>query len=275
MPGRIERGTAAMQMGGRVFRNQPALGVFPLLSLLVVGGAYGLLALLVLHFGLLGDVFTNKLLQYGAMFLALSISSLCGIFFNAAVVACTARYFRGEPVSVRAGLRDAWAVRWTVLKWGLISASIGTVLFILEDNLPGFGSLVRAVLNVAWGLLTFFIVPVIVVERVDAVRPGLRQSGETFRRTWGESVTAELGIALVMLPVAFGGIVLLGAAFLLASGPAAIALGVLGSVLLVATVVVTQVLGMVVRTALYHYATTDEPVDLVDELGHYDVFPES
>jgi hypothetical protein len=41
---------------------------------------------------------------------------------------------------------------------------------------------------------------------------------------------------------------------------------------LVACVVVGQVLGMVLRTALYQYATGETDPELVDELGHENVF---
>jgi hypothetical protein len=44
---------------------------------------------------------------------------------------------------------------------------------------------------------------------------------------------------------------------------------------LVVCVVVAQVLGMVLRTALYQYATEDVRLELVDELGHENVFVDS
>ena len=201
--------------------------------------------------------------------------SVLGIFFNTAVVHCAAQYFRGESPSLWEGLARAWAVRWTVAKWGLVNVTIGTVLAVAEDSFPGVGSLTSSLLNMAWGLLTFFIVPVIVLEETDGLRPGLRQSGNVFRQTWGESVSSTVGIGLALLPTGIAGGVALGYAHFLASGVTAYLVGFAGATLLVACVVVAQVLGMVLRTALYQYATEDVRLELVDELGHENVFVDS
>lgn len=271
---RFDRGVTAIRSSGRLFTEHPSLAVLPLLSLGTVGTAYAALGLVLVRYDLVADLFASNVLQYGALFVALSISSVAGIFFNAAIVHCAAQYFRGETPSARDGLRRAWTVRSAVVKWGLLSATIGTALAIVEDNVPGVGSLTRSVLDLAWGLLTFFVVPVIVLEEPDSLRSGLRRSGGAFKRTWGESVTAVVGIGVALLPVGLVGAALLGYAYVVAGGAAAYAIGLLGGMLIVSCVVVSQILGMVVRTALYRYATTDDSVALVDELGPDDVFPD-
>lgn len=270
--GRISRGMTALRTSSRVFRDHPSLALLPFLSLLTVGTAYAGLGYLLLESGLLGNLLTNDLLRYGVLFAALAISSLLGIFFNTAVVHCAAQYFRGESPSLREGLAQAWAARWTVAKWGLVNATIGTVLVVAEDKLPGIGSLTSSLLNMAWGLLTFFILPVIVLEETDGLRSGLQQSGNVFRQTWGESVSGTVGVGLALLPAGIAGGVALGYAYLLASGVTAYLVGFAGATVLVACVVVAQVLGMVLRTALYQYATGETELELVDELGHENVF---
>lgn len=275
MTSRITRGMAALRTSSRVFRDHPSLALLPFLSLLTVGTAYTGLGYLLVEYGRFGDLLTNDLLWYGVLFAALAISSLLGIFFNTAVVYCAAQYFRGESPSLRAGLARAWAVRWTVAKWGLVNATIGTVLAVAEDSLPGVGSLTSSLLNMGWGLLTFFIVPVIVLEGTDGLRPGLRQSGNVFRQTWGESVSSTVGVGLALLPAGIAGGVALGYAYFLASGVTAYLVGFAGATVLVVCVVVAQVLGMVLRTALYQYATEDVRLELVDELGHENVFVDS
>ena len=275
MTGRVTRGVAALRSSLRVFGDHPLLALLPLASLLTVGTAYAGLGYLLFEYGLLGDVLTNDVLRYSVVFAGLSVSSLLGIFFNTAVVHCAAQYFRGESPSLREGLTRAWAVRWTVAKWGLVNATIGTVLLIAEDNIPGVGSLTGSLLNMAWGLLTFFIVPVIVLEETDGLRPGLRQSGRVFRRTWGESASGTVGVGLALLPVGLAGAGALGYAYFVASGVTASLVGSAGGAVLVACVVVGQVLGMVLRTALYQYAVGEADPELVDELGHENVFIDS
>lgn len=271
MCGRLNRGITVLKSSTRLFRKQPSLAVLPLLSLVAVGTVYSVVGFVFVQYGLVTEVLTNKLVQYSALFVALMVSSGFGIFFNAAIVHCAAQYYRGEPTSVRDGLAAAWSVRRTIAKWGLVSATIGTVLWIVEDNVPGAGSLIQSVLNLAWAILTFFIVPVIVLERTSSLRSGLEQSGQTFKQTWGESVTATVGVGIAFLPVIIVGAAGLAYAYF-ATGPIALLVGAFGAALVVASMVITQVLGMVVRTALYQYAATGEENDLIAALGTDDIF---
>lgn len=257
-----------------VFRAHPRLAILPLSSLVAIGSAYAALGVAILHYGLVGAAFTNSLVKYGVVFVALAVSSGVGIFFNAAVVHCAARYFDGEEASVGDGLAAAWDVRRTIVAWGFVSATIGTVLYIAEDNVPGVGALTRSILDLAWGLLTFFVVPVIVMDHTGSLRSDLRKSGATFSRTWGESITATIGIGLALLPVSLVGVGLLAVAYLSATGVTAYVLGAIGGLLLVATIVVTQVLGMIVRAALYRYATDGERVGPLGDLEPDGIFPD-
>lgn len=271
---RVRRASAVVKSSGRLFIDTPSLTVLPALSLLAIGVAYSVLGAVLLHHGLVADLFTNTVVRYSVLFVALAVSSGFGIFFNAAIAYCGAQYFRGEDPSVREGLHEAWAVRATVLKWGLLSATVGTVLGIAEDNVPGVGTLTKSVLDVTWAILTFFIVPVIVLEETDSLRGGLEHSSRAFRQTWGESVAAQVGIGLALLPVGLTGVGLMGYAYLVATGPAAVTLGILGGGLLVAAVVVTQALGVVVRTALYQYASTGEQNQLTGDTDLNSIFPD-
>lgn len=256
----LARGLAALDVSFDVFRRQPRLVVLPAASLFVVGTAYGALAVALLHYDLLGALFTSRLVQYAALWAGLAIASVTGIFFNAAVVDCAIRTFEGETPSLRSALGRTWAIRYELLKWGLLAATVGAVLYILEDNVPGVGSLTSALFNIAWALLTFFIVPVLVVERTG-VLDGLHRSGTVFTETWGESVTASLGIGIISLPPILLGGGLLWYAYFFATGPAAPLMGVIGGALLVVSVVILQVVGQVVRAALYLHATTEREID--------------
>lgn len=93
-----------------------------------------------------------------------------------------------------------------------------------------------------------------------------------FRQPRGESVSSTVGVGLTSLPAGIAGGVALGYAHFLASGVTPYLVGFAGAMVLVVCVVVAQVLGMVLRTALYQDATEDVRLELVDELGHENVF---
>jgi hypothetical protein len=256
-----------------VFRANPRLAVLPLASLLLVGSGFAVAAGVALHYGLLESVLRNDLLRYAAVFVGLALSSSLGTFFNAAVVHCAAQYFDGEEPAVREGLAAAWAARRAIAVWAVTAATLGTVFYALDEKFGVFGSLARFVFDLAWALLTFFVVPVIVLEDTADLRTILRESGSAFRETWGESVTASLGISFALLPVALVGVLCLGAAYVTANGATAWLLGGVGFVVLVASMVTAQVLGMVARTALYRYATTGDRAGPFEDLAPGSVFP--
>lgn len=275
MSGKFSRGLDVVDGSLDVFRANPRLAVLPLCSLLLVGSGFAIAAGVALHYGLVASIFTNDLVTYGAIFVGLALTSSLGAFFNVAVAHCAFQYFDGEDPTVQDGLRAAWRSRRAVAIWALTSATLGTILYILDDTFGFLGSAARLVFDLAWGLLTFFVVPVIVVEDTEDLRTILRESGSAFKETWGESVSASLGVSLVVLPVALVGIVLLGAAYLSLYGTVAWVVGGLGLLCIVAAIISAQVLGIVARTALYEYATEDRCVGPFANRNPVSAFPES
>lgn len=260
MAGRFKRGLSIVDGSVGVFRDNPRLALLPFLSLLSIGSAFAVILGITLRYGILDSVLTNDLLRYAGVFVVIAVSSSVGTFFNAAVVHCASQYFDGKETSVRDGLTAAWRVRQKIALWSVIAATFGTVLYIIDEKFGVFGSLARVAFDLAWGLLTFFVIPVIVLEDTHRFRSLLRESGEAFRDTWGESVTASLGISFVFLPVGLVGTAGLGWAYLFADGIVAYMVGTAGFIVLVASMVAAQVIGMIARTALYRYATNEEQV---------------
>jgi len=275
MSGKFSRGLTVVDGSLGVFRANPRLAVLPLCSLLLVGTGFALVAGVALHYGLVASIFTNDLYEYAAVFVGMALTTSLGTFFNAAVAHCAFRYFDGEDPTVEDGLRAAWRARRAIALWTVTSATLGTVLYIVDDKLGFIGSLARFFFDLGWGLLTFFVVPIIVVEDTADVRTIVRESGRTFKETWGESVTASLSISVAVLPAVLVGGGLLATAYLGLHGPLALVVGGLGLLLVVAAIVTSQVLGVVARTALYEYATEGRRVGPFAERDPADVFPES
>lgn len=271
--GRFDRGLSVLSGSVGVFAANPRLVVLPLCSLLAVGGGFAVATGVALHFGLVASLLTNDLVMYGAFFVAIALSSSVGTVFNAAIAHCALQHFDGHDPTVREGLAAAWSARRAIAVWALTSATVGTVMLIIHDKLGAIGEFTRWTLDVAWALLTFFVIPVIVIEDTADVRTMLSKSGSAFRDTWGESVTASLGVGVLFLPVGAAGAVAFGVAYLVLSGPTAWLVGGLGVVLVAAAMVGSQVIGVIARTALYEYATDDRRVGPVAEMEPEDVFP--
>lgn len=243
MSGRFASGLDITTESLGMFRENTSLALIPALSLLTVGSAF-------------------------------AISSSLATFFNAAVVHCAAKIFDGEPTSARDGLAAAWRVRRQIAVWALVSATLGTVLMIIDEKFGAIGSLARALFDLAWALLTFFIVPVIVLEETDGIQHQLRQSGHMFKETWGESVSASLGVSLVFFVVALPGIAALAAGYFVLHGAVAVLVGAVGGLIVVGSMVASQTVSAIVRVALYRYAATDDRMGPLAAHDPAQLFPE-
>jgi hypothetical protein len=266
--GRLKTGLVLTKQSVGVLRDNPRLTVFP-----VVSGAASLAFVAALLTPLLGAV----ALDVDGPVAVLGLVTLAGLylgtaflstFFAAALVDQTRAVLDGREPSLRAGVRAAWGVKRQLFAWALISATVGLVLnSISESSDSVVAQVLSAVVGMAWTVLTFFIVPVVVFEQ-PSLREMFTRSGETFKETYGETPVSLVGINVI---AALAGVPLLGPG---AYALFALDMLVVGVPLLVAGVAVVQLvsytLGGIVKTGLYFYATEksrpDEFGSVFDEL---------
>jgi hypothetical protein len=209
---------------------------------------------------------------YGAMFLFYFVCSFIVIFFNAALVFCALEAFAGRTPSLRRGLAAAVGRLPQILAWALVTATVGLILNTLQntlrDKLGFLGSLLGGLLQFAWAVMTYFVVPVLVVDGVGPIE-AVKRSSAILKRTWGESVGGEGGLGIISFLFALPAFLLIAVAGVAASGggaPTAM-LVVLVPVLVlyfVALSVVFTALGTMFRTGAYIYATTGKAPSSMD-----------
>ena len=83
-----------------------------------------------------------------------------------------------------------------ILDWTAVSATVGVILRVIESRSERFEEIVSGLLGMAWTIATYFVVPILVVERVGPIRAS-RRSMSSMRRTWGEALTANFGIGII------------------------------------------------------------------------------
>ena len=167
---------------------------------------------------------------------------------------------------MRAGLATAAGRLPQILAWTFVAATIGLILnalqSFLKDKLGFIGALLGGLAETAWAVVTYFVVPVVVVDGVGPIE-AVKRSSAILRRTWGEAIGGEGGLGLIsflfILPVVLL-VGLLGTAGVgvWASPPVAIALIAIIAVYLLALVIVFTALGTIFRTGTYVYATTGQ-----------------
>jgi hypothetical protein len=194
------------------------------------------------------------------------------VFFNAALIFCALQSFAGKEPSLRAGLATAAGRLPQILAWTFVAATVGLVLnalqSFLKDKLGFIGALLGGLAETAWAVVTYFVVPVVVVDGVGPIE-AVKRSSAILRRTWGEAIGGEGGLGLIsflfILPVVLL-VGLLGTAGVgvWASPPLAIALIAIIAVYLLALVIVFTALGTIFRTGTYVYATTGQAPSNMD-----------
>jgi hypothetical protein len=183
------------------------------------------------------------------------------VFCNSALVSCAMMHFHGERPTLRDGLRAAWARLPQIVLWSLVAATVGVLLRAIESTNRRVGELVAALLGTAWTVMTYFVVPVIVMEKANPFQAIGRSLG-ILRKTWGEALVGNLGLGLfkflLALPLLL--LILAGVALCAAGGPligAGAAVLLLAAVYFLVYLAVVSALGTIYLSALYQYAAFD------------------
>lgn len=146
----------------------------------------------------------QKNIAYWFMFLFYYVNYLIIIFFNAAIVACAVIRINGGNPTLGDGLHAALARFPHIAAWALIASTVGFLLGMVESGSRRGSGLIARFLGIAWSLLSFFVVPLIVVEKTNPLF-AMDFSMEMMRRTWGEQVIGNcsfgLLFSLLSLPV--------------------------------------------------------------------------
>lgn len=164
----------------------------------------------------------------------------------------------GREASLRQGLRVAWSRRRAIAWWALVSAGLGVALDALS-RIPGAGGLAEAAsaaLGVIWGVLTFFVIPVMALEDLGA-RGAVGRSAQVFRARWGEQLTGGLVTGAISSVLIVPGLLVLGVGLLLwdaGAGAAIPVLAIAAAVLLPTTVFLTAAEELF-AVALYRHCT--------------------
>jgi len=208
----------------------------------------------------------QEVAYYALLFLFYVCNYFVIVFFNTAVITCAVMRMQGGDPRVQDGLRAAFGRLPLILAWAVVSATVGLILRIIEDRSRNIGAIVASVLGMAWTVVTFVAMPVMVVERKGPLQT-LKRSAELLKRTWGEQLIGNFSFGVIFFLLYIPGIILVVLGF--ASGsPVGAAIGVaVGVVYFVALALIQSVLHSIFRAAVYLYAVDSEaPEEFGDEL---------
>ncbi len=252
--GRFQMSWEIAKRSWAVLRADKTLAWFPVLSALGSLVVFGIIGGLFLVAGI-DDSSTGTTLQpigwvlIVVMYLALAMVQT---YFLAGLVAGADQRLRGQDSTVRSALEIANSRLHRLLPWAIVTATVTMVLQAIEERFGIIGTIVARLVGLAWNLVTFLVVPILVLEDLG-VGDALKRSKDLFKKTWGENVIGQFGLGAIGFLFTLPGIVLIGVGVALGTA-GLIVLGTVGVIWLVAAAVIVSALSGIYRTALYHYA---------------------
>lgn len=242
---------AGWQLGLRswgLLRRDSELLWLPVLAGLAVVAivvALGLPGLLLQGDGSIGA--GSAVLYAAALVGANFVATLAG----AAVVAGALQRLNGSDPTVRRAFAAAWARKWPIFQWSLVSTVVSLLISLIEERAGVFGRISGWLLDVAWAVATAFALPSIVVEGAGPV-DALKSSASLVKARWGAAVGTYAGASVLFVPAY---LVLIVVALGLEQASAAVGIGV-GVVGFLVLAVLSACVSGIARAALYQYATT-------------------
>ena len=198
---RLENGWKISMSSFKVLKANKQLIIFPILSgiavLLLIGS---FVAFFVSSNGWDVDAIPekNNPTYYLLVFAFYLINYFIVVFFNMALIHCTRLYFKGEEVSVRAGLAFSVSRIGVIFSWAVFAATFGLILRIIQENVGWLGKILTGIIGVVWSIATFFVVPVIAYENAGPIT-AFKRSTQLMKQKWGESLSSSFSFALIQL----------------------------------------------------------------------------
>jgi len=249
----IGRSLTLVKTSWEILMADKKLLAFPFLSGIITILVLISFILPVLFTGAFGN--TGSILSLVVLFLFYVVSYFVVIFFNTALIACVHAKFSGNNLSVSEGLSEAARHLPAIIGWAIVSATVGLILHLLQERAGFIGDIILAMIGGVWSLVTYFVVPVLVIEDLG-VLGSMKESVTLIKKTWGESIVGSASMALIFVVIGILAALGVFGIMLLGNGTAFIAALALFLLLVVVLAVVYGAMQGIFVTALYTYAKT-------------------
>jgi hypothetical protein len=256
-----------------VIKQDKEMLLFPLLAgifslLYAIGLLYPTIIVVVLREGGAISSAAFDVLDYMIVFTTYLGLAFIATFFNVCVVFTTKTRFEGGDATFMDSIKFALSKIHLVFVWSLISATVGILMYALDNIAERAGAvgkiilaIVRGIVGALWSIVTIFVIPAMVYDGLGPI-DAIKRSVQTLKQTWGESLVRHYGLGFAQFLFFLLG-VLLAVGLFMGLAP----LGSVGLVIAIA-VSVTYFLGVILvfsvangvfNTALYAYANGRAP----------------
>jgi hypothetical protein len=255
MFGRISYTWSLMKASMNVLKKDKELLIFSLLS--------GICCILVLvSFAI--PMFTTNLVPgenatqqdeivfYSVLFLFYFCNYFVIVFFNSAIISCAIVRMKGGDPTLGDGFSAAFSRIQYIAGWALLAATVGLILRIIEDKNEKIGRFIAGLLGMAWTVITFLAVPVLVVEKKGPIA-AFKESAVLLKKTWGEQLIGGFGFGLIFFLLNIPGFLLIILGIFMGPPGLFVMIG-LGVLYFIVVALIQSALQAIFQAAVYLYA---------------------
>jgi hypothetical protein len=127
----------------------------------------------------------------------LVLTSIISIFVDVALAFYVGNIFENKPSSFTESLSRSFSRFIIILEWAVISYIIGVIAQSIRNQKGFFGKiigwLISGLLELAWSILTFFVIPIIATEDLGIIA-AIEKSGQSMKKTFGQNVGATFAL---------------------------------------------------------------------------------
>lgn len=192
------------------------------------------------------------------------------IYFNTCLIGAAMIRLDGGDPTVKDGFQIANSRLGKILGWAAIAATVGLILDMLsnmarDSENPAtaiIGQIIIGLIGFAWNLITFLVIPVLIIENIGPVA-AIKRSGNLLKSTWGENITGSFSMGLIQILVMIVVGLVIGLPLVLVASAVGssfvwvIAIGLV-FILLAGIALFFAALGGIFQAALYKYATDQD-----------------
>lgn len=201
-------------------------------------------------------------LYYTLMFIWYFSLAFVAVAMHVALVGCIDISMNHRDSKFRDGLAVAMQFIPSILAWTFINYTVGFILTLLDQQ-RHTSRLVRAVLGTAWSVITFLVVPVMVVEKTN-IFSALSRSSKLMEKTWGANLHPRIGLGYFFLLLNIP-LVIYSVVMYFRGTDSHVAVELFGAMYFLLTLVMLQASRSVLTVALYEYAATGKVPDRFNE----------
>ena len=268
--GRIKASFLLAAESFRFLKADPEMLLLPIIGFFL-NIALWIPALLAIFFGAAGGTFAGlgtlfpkgepmPQWAYIVVFYGFFTSAFTIAFVQAGISHFVSSRARGVNETLGGTLRVVLSLLSVLIVWSLIAATVGFVLRQIAERSKIVTRIIVAIIGVAWSVLTYFVIPAIVIERQSAVA-SIKRSGKVFRDSWGETIVSNISLSgffmliFLMLIALYAVLTVLFFTYLGSSIGLFIAMTVIFLFTLFMISLVSNTLTYVLKTLLFIYAT--------------------